>query len=121
MKTINKGDLVISLTNPSNDVSQPRIKGQVYIVVYTRHCSWCRTGLVSLGEPVRSNMGTVRCQCNSILHTGGLCLTEENHFVRLDDPKGIKECLRLAVKNEDYELAVVLRDLIYNTEDSTIK
>ncbi len=108
-------------TNPTNEFCQPRVKGQVYIVHRARYCSRCGIKLVSLGEPVRSKLGTVICQCAARLNTGGLALTEEKHFVRLDDPEGIEQCLRAAVKYEDYELAADLRDLIINTEDSEIK
>ena len=100
------GDKVIALSDSPNEQSQFRRRGSVYVVNETIICMFCRRYLINIGQ--RTNFQTVKCKCNTMLHTAGLMWTPTSEFVLLADKD--KE-MYLAVDREDYEFAAKLRDL----------
>jgi hypothetical protein len=106
MKTFNIGDKVIALTDSKTELSQPRQKGRMYIVVSIMYCQRCGVQMVSLG--IKSNGPKIHCTCGVIQSNDGLCFTQSKHFAKVDE---FDQEIADAVEEENYELAALLRDL----------
>ena len=106
MKTFNIGDKVIALTDSKNELSQPRQKGKIYIVVSLMYCQRCGIQMVSLG--IKSKRPKIHCTCGCSQNNDGLCFTHSKHFAKVDE---FDQEIADAVEEENYELAALLRDL----------
>jgi hypothetical protein len=106
MSKFSVGDKVVALSNPNHPNCQPRIKGKIYTVNAVMFCSTDGHQLVNLGLP--SEYTLLRCSCGKKHPNDGLMWTFSKEFAKVDD---VDEALENAVVSEDYELAVVLRDL----------
>jgi hypothetical protein len=112
MKTFNIGDKVIALTNSTNEFSQPRVKGKMYIVVNLMYCQKCGEQMISLGY--KSQWPSIVCKCDNLQNNDGLHYTLSSHFAKADD---FDQEIEEAVKEENYELAALLRDLKITNEN----
>lgn len=106
MKAFNIGDKVVALTNPSSEHSQPRIKGKMYIVVNLMYCQKCGEQMISLG--LKSKNSLVHCTCNHLQNNDGFHFTLSKHFAKVDE---FDQEIEEAIKDEEYEIAALLRDL----------
>lgn len=106
----NINDRVLALTNPPNDKAQFRIKGQVYVVKAIMYCSTCGIQSINIGELSTRPVPNVNCACGSTNLNKGLGWTDSKYFAKMDEAS-IAEVIEQAVKDEDYELATVLRDI----------
>ena len=105
MKNFKKGDIVIALTNPLNKYCQSRIKGKSYTVNDVMYC--CNCGIQAINIGVKSYHILVSCKCGSSQSNKGLQWTNSIHFIKVDD---LEFGIESALKEEDYELAIILRD-----------
>lgn len=106
MSRFNIGDKVIALTNPTRVNSQPRVKGQMYIVQKIMYCSNCGIQMINI-DP-KSILSIFNCTCNNDQPCDGYHFTQSVLFAKVDD---LEEELKEAVHNEDYELASILRNV----------
>jgi hypothetical protein len=103
------GDKVVSLTNPTREGSQPRVKGKTYNVQAVQYCSGCGVQVINLGYRLPNNtMRYSDCICGKEIFNEGLFWTLSKFFARADD---LESAIEEAVENEDYETAATLRDL----------
>jgi hypothetical protein len=106
MNKFKVGDRVVALVGQVHPNAQPRIKGKIYVVVDTLFCSKDGHQLINLGH--NSSHKEIMCTCGIKHPNHGLMWTDSKHFAKVDD---VEEALEEAVANEDYELAVTLRDI----------
>lgn len=106
MSKFSVGDKVVALSNQPTPNSQPRIKGKIYTVNAIMFCSTDGRQLINLGLP--SEHVVLLCSCGKKHPNDGLMWTFSKEFAKVDD---VDEALENAVASEDYELAVVLRDI----------
>lgn len=121
MKKHKIGDKVLALTNPGYPSSQPRKKGNIYIVQDTSYCCKCGIQSINIGPKLdlKKFSNCVECRCGNIQDALFLCWTDSNHFAKVDD---LEKEMQEAVKKEDYETATVIRDAnIMLNEKSTVK
>ena len=114
MEKLKVGDKVIPLSNPFNKFSQKRKKGEPCEVTAVMYCSKEGFQLINVDdnvEPKGAN-GFFGCTCGEIHLSNDLAWTEAGEFIKADS---LEEALEIAVANEDWDLAVKLRDL--NKED----
>jgi|SRR6187402_2834101 len=97
------GQRVIALTNPKDSGGQPREKGKIYGVNAIQYCSKCGNQSINIG--VESKATHSRCSCGNTQYNEGLQWTMSSEFAPI-----ISNTLEEAIANEEYELAVVLRD-----------
>lgn len=109
MKKFKIGDKVVALTNPQDNMSQPRVKGHIYTVEAILYCNGCGVQTINIGE--RTNSYILRCNCGTENQSKGLYWTESKHFAKLDN---LEEELKDIIENEDYEFARVLSEIIQN-------
>ena len=103
------GNKVVSLTNPANEGSQPRVKGKTYNVKAIQYCSGCGEQVINLGYRLPNDVSEYSdCNCGKQVFNEGLFWTMSKFFAKVDD---LDSALESALENEDYELAVMLRDL----------
>jgi hypothetical protein len=103
----NIGDVVVALSNPSVG-SQPRIKGNKYIVQDILYCPKCGMQCINIGEYCGGG-GDIECHiCLTTQPNHGKYWTDSSAFANIED---INKMLEEAVLKEDYELAITLRDL----------
>lgn len=102
------GDKVVSLTNPSSEGSQPRVKGKVYKVQAIQYCSGCGEQVINIGYRLPNNAMYSDCNCGKEVFNEGLFWTLSKYFARVDN---LATAIEEAVQNEDYETAATLRDL----------
>ena len=102
------GDKVVALTNPKSEKCQPRIKGEVYVVNDIKYCSVCGVQCINIGHFQMSSSGRLLCGCGHADDNRGLAWTGSMFFAKVDE---CEDALELAIENEDYELASILRDL----------
>lgn len=112
MKRFNIGDKVIALTDPRNELSQPRVKGKMYIVVSLMYCQKCGDQMISLG--VKSVNGRLLCDCGCAQENDGFFYTRSTNFAKVDE---FDQEIAEAVSDENYELASLLRDLKLKNEN----
>ncbi len=101
------GDKVIALTNPKTANSQPRKKGQIYIVKAIKYCPYCGIQAINIGQQTTNII--VVCKCGKQQNTTGLKWTQSHHFVK---PQELKAKIEEAVEIEDYETAHELHQLL---------
>jgi hypothetical protein len=112
-----EGQQVVALkSNPQEAGCQLRQKGKVYTVERVRFCRKCGEQAISIGTGTyglteKSIMVRIVCSCGSKEPFDGFTYTYSKHFAPLDD---LQSSLESAVQEEDYELAVDLRDIIQN-------
>jgi hypothetical protein len=105
------GDSVIALSSGSVP-NQPREKGKEYTVTDIMYCSSNGEQLININNTRSSgSSGYMTCGCGKKHHTQGLAFTYSKCFV-LNDPNAIQEKLEHALDEEDYETAIVIRDVI---------
>ena len=103
------GDRVIALTDPFNEFSQPRKKGQIYTVKAVAYCPKCGAQKVNIGHASIYKM--IECGCGCVTETNGLRWTNSFHFAPIDEAT-----LQSAIEQENYELAAILRDYMVEIE-----
>lgn len=103
------GQKVIALSDGKNDEStQSRIKGEIYIIKDIVFCSKCGKRFLNFGETQDfADWGTCNCGGKTFAH--GLKWTSHHHYAPLDD---LESLLGVAVSEEDYEFAAIIRDMI---------
>lgn len=103
------GEEVIALTNPKDELCQHRVKGKTYIVKAIQYCMGCGGQNINIGESINLNFQFISCYCcNTRQPHNGLHWTASRHFIR---PKDLKQKLEESLRNEDYETAILLRDI----------
>lgn len=109
MKEFKKGDKVVALTTPENKLSQHRVRGQVYEVTDVMTCPKEMTQLINIEKTKAvGKVSVIGCVCGEIHDNNGLAWTHIDHFAKTDD---VKEALDRAVENEDWDMAIALRDV----------
>jgi len=103
------GDSVIALSTGERP-AQPRIKGNEYVVTDIFYCSTDGKQMVNI-DNTPAVSAYLNCGCKKRHHSGGKAFTYSSQFV-LNDPKAINNRLEEALDEEDYETAVIIRDLI---------
>jgi len=104
------GDKIIALESSDSTCAHPRIKGNIYTVSEILTCSECGTQYISAGY--KTTLFDGECtNCNSIQETRGFKWTPSIHFVNINDSEQIKFALKEAVEVEDYNFAIILRDI----------
>ncbi len=107
-----KGESVISLSDPTQLYEQPRRKGSRYFVQEVMFCAGCGAQWINLGYKVELNGGPLNCECapcKNVQSARGLYWTHRVHFAR---PSELSILEAEAVNREDYEAAADLRDII---------
>jgi hypothetical protein len=103
------GDEVVALNNPKNKYGQPRIKGDTYIVKAIMYCSGCGKQVINLGASLPDKLSDyLECTCGKLTNNERLYWTNSEYFAKLDE---LEEALEEALENEDYDTAIILRDL----------
>lgn len=100
------GDTVIALSStPILFMSrcQPRIKGEIYKVRDILDCNLCGAQSINI-SPFKSDKQKVLCICSKAHDNKGVQWTASKEFALADD------ILSMALAEEDYELAVKIRD-----------
>lgn len=108
MKDFNIGEKVIALTGCANPLSQPRIRGQKYVVNSIMYCISCGIQVINVSGKNDAEPGQMVCKCSGTQPTEGLWWTGALHFIREAD---IQNELDEAVEGEDYKRAVLIRDI----------
>jgi hypothetical protein len=109
MKEFKKGDKVIALTTPENELSQKRKRGKVYKVTDILICPKDNLQLLNIDDnKAVGKVSVIGCVCGEIHENKGLAWTHSDHFSKTDD---VKEALDRAVENEDWDMAIALRDV----------
>lgn len=107
------GDSVIALSS-ANRPNQPRIKGNEYTVTDIFYCSTTGEQMININNTpsVGKKKDYIKCGCGKLHFTGmPLAYTYSKRFV-LNDPEAIQNELATALDNEDYETAIIIRDII---------
>lgn len=95
---------VIALNNPFNELSQQRVKGNLYTVTKLSWCVGCGMSRINIdNQPTVGK--NIDCSCGSTQSTGGLAWTKVAHFAPLTE-----ESMELLAEAEEYELAAIVRD-----------
>lgn len=106
-------DIVIAIKNPLSNNSQQRTKGKLYTVTDLRYCP--TTGAQSINiNNTRTRNKLVKCTCGGLHSTNGKGWTASTYFRKVDETT-IKEL----IDQEEYELAVVVRDAINGYSTTT--
>lgn len=109
MKKLDKGDKVVALTTPENEMSQNRIRGMVYKVTDVFDCPNEDIQLININDSKpASGANYIGCICGELHDNKGLSWTHSDHFSKIDD---ISDALEKALTEEDYDMAIALRDL----------
>lgn len=107
----NYGDSVIAL-NSATSPNQPRTKGKTYTVTDIMFCSTTGEQLININNTKSvGKSGYMQCGCGKKHHSGGIAFTYSKNFV-LNDPNAIQSKLEYALDEEDYETAIIIRDMI---------
>jgi protein-arginine kinase activator protein McsA len=109
MERFKKGDKIVAVTSSSNP-KNPREAGKTYTIVSVMSCPLCHEEYVCFHIENQNHSYRMRCagckgdhiQSNHLWHRSA-------HFRLATD---LKEQLRLALEQENYELAAQLRDKI---------
>lgn len=106
MKKFKIGEKVIALTNPLSDMSQRRVKGNIYTVLAISYCYNCGRQAINI-DPTPITAEFTRCNCGARQSTHGLWWTNSKYFSKVD-----KDSLQEAIDEENYELAALIRDAL---------
>jgi hypothetical protein len=115
------GDSVIALSSASSP-NQPRTKGATYTITKVIYCPTTGDQFVNIDDtPAQGNSGYLLCSsCHKKHKCGTHAYTLPEKFVK-NDPTAIELELTLAVENEDYETAVVIRDVMRELTEEPLK
>ena len=109
MRKLEVGDKVVALTTPENGLSQNRVRGMVYKVTDTFDCPKGDIQLININDTKPTpNANYIGCICGELHENNGLSWTSSDHFSNIDD---VSEALDKALSEEDYDMAIALRDL----------
>jgi len=109
MKQFQVKDKVVALTTPENELSQHRVRGKVYEVTDTFICPNKSIQLININDTKqKSETSYIGCVCGEVHENRGLAWTHSDHFTSVND---VKDALAQAISNEDYDMAIALRDL----------
>lgn len=103
------GDKVIALESTVRVNTQPRVKGEVYVVQQVYTCQNCNCQYINYGY--KTNLINGKCVCDSSLPSMGLKWTPSKYFANITNEHNIKDLLLVALEEEDYKFAIILRDL----------
>jgi len=110
MVKFRKNDKVIALNSNTDINSQTRTKGKIYSVKEFTYCNHCGSQRINLGGMYINGNVDIGCgDCEKSQSNDFLDWTASKYFVLADDI-GIKEALIKAIYDEDYEVAILLRD-----------
>lgn len=116
MNNFKVGEQVIALKSQPTKTTQPRIKGNLYIVKDVMFCSKCGIQVVNLGYKTPIGYGkfsSFMC-CSNVQENNGLYWTRSEYFARPDE----LESLMLNMANEDnFEGAQEIKDIIDNIQN----
>lgn len=101
------GDKVIALNSTVRKNTQPRVKGRIYIVRSIHICSECGRQYINYGYTTNKTHNNCT-SCNTEFLSKGLKWTPSKYFCNFDE---IGEVLQGALEKEDYQLAIMLRDI----------
>lgn len=102
------GDVVIALSSAKRP-NQPREKGRTYTVTSVFYCSTKGEQLINV-DYTKSVAKKLRCGCGKYHHTGdNLSYTYSKNFVK---PEDLDARRQQAVEEEDYDTAILCRNLI---------
>lgn len=112
------GQRVVALTNSIDPSSQTRKKGGVYFVKAVSYCGGCGEQRINIGQatPAYSVIECVSDKCGFNQPTNGLMWTRSALFAPLDN---LHESISEAEKNEDYELAQLLTEVMTENVELT--
>jgi hypothetical protein len=106
MNKFKAGDKVVALVGQTHPSAQPRVKGKIYEVVDIMFCHREGHQMINLGYGSEHN--TILCSCGKKHFNNGLMWTDSAHFAKVDE---VDKALEKAVAEEDYDLAIILRDI----------
>jgi hypothetical protein len=106
MNKFNIGDKVVALSNQPRPSCQERVKGRVYSVEKILYCPTDGHQMINIGPTSENDF--YNCSCGKKHATNGFKWTLSREFAKVDN---VEEALEEAVANEDYDLAIVLRDI----------
>lgn len=95
---------VIALSNPFSELSQQRVKGDIYTITKLSWCPNCGINLININNQP-SVRETSECDCGGIQSTGSSAWTLSHHFAPLTE-----ESMEALAEAEEYELAAIVRD-----------
>ena len=102
------GDEIISLITTTDSRCQQVVKGHSYIVRAVTYCPHCGLQSVNLGE--ESNSSQYECfSCRVPCDSHDLMWTRSKYFVTKKDAE---LGLASAIKDEEYDVAILLRDIL---------
>lgn len=107
------GDIVVALDSAPNYNCQPRKKGNIYIVEDVIYCYKCGVQSINTGYflDLSKLSNYITCTCGTEKQCNGKHWTLSDRFAPLTDTS-----LQQAVEEENYELAVIIRDALHKTE-----
>ena len=101
-------DVVIALSTAKRP-NQPREKGRMYTVTSIFYCSTTGQQMINI-DYTKSNARTIKCGCGKRHNTeDNFAYTYSNRFVKPSDLEARRE---QAVEEEDYDTAILCRNLI---------
>lgn len=110
-KQFNIGDRVIALSSGVAP-NQPRSKGNKYTVTRLLYCRTNGQQFINIDDtPATGSSGFLLCTCGKKHKSGNIAYTLSDRFVK-DDPNVIKQELEDALESEDYDTAILLRDIV---------
>lgn len=101
------GDKIIALNSTTKRNTQPRTVGKIYVVKNIHTCPHCDCQYVNFGYTTK----ILQKQCNGCdgsFLSGFLKWTPSKFYININD---IKKTLEKALEDEDYQLAIILRDI----------
>lgn len=108
------GDKVIALSSSTRISQQPRVIGEKYVVADVRFCRSCGKQTISLQDSPLSVHQRSQCGCGQ--NEKSTKMWSYSSLFILDNPKELAIALEEAVKEENYELASILRDVLAEKE-----
>ena len=103
---------VIALSNPFNELSQQRVKGNIYTVKALSWCARCGANQINIDNSKSAQYITIRCTCGYAQPNQGLNWTRASEFAPLTE-----EAMEALAEAEEYELAAIVRDNLNLTKD----
>lgn len=103
------GDKVVAL-GTGKSLQQPIIKDNHYTVKAIQYCLKCGLQMVNVGFST-NHRTNIDCDCGGSQPHNGLYWSGAYAFAPLTDAS-----LQQAVEEENYELAVIIRDALHKTE-----
>jgi hypothetical protein len=113
MRNLIKGDKVIALSTNNDNLEQTRVKGATYIVHDVMYCNKCGNQLINVG--CKTSKQTV-AHCDTFMLADGLAWTNRDVFLLLDDVEAVTNLKIEAVREQDYETAILIRDALMEAE-----